>query len=251
MTAGAHDTGLPFLTARWENLLLVNFDCSPELLASLVPAGTELDPWRGSHILSLVGFHFVDTRLRGVPVPWHRTFEEVNLRFYVRRRMPDTSVRRAVVFIRELVPRRAVAWVARRLYNEPYDAVPMDHRIALDPETGGEVEYSWEHRGGRHRIAATVRGPAGPLAAGSEAEFITEHYWGYTSRRDGGTREYRVDHPRWRVWEASTARYDCPPGAGLYGPELTEVLTAMPRSAHVAEGSRVAVSRGRRLPVAG
>ena len=191
-----------------------------------------------------MGFHFVDTRLRGIPVPCHRTFEEVNLRFYVRRRAPDSSDRRAVVFIKELVPRRAVASVARRFYNEPYEAVPMDHRISLDPERGGELEYSWSHYGGQHRLSAKVAGPAGVLEPDSEAEFITEHYWGYTRQRDGSTLEYRVEHPRWRVWEASTSRYSSPPGSHFYTPEFAEILAGEPRSAFVAEGSRVAVFRG-------
>ena len=95
----------PFLTARWESLLLLNYPCRREWLEPLVPAGTELDAWHGETLVSLVGFLFTDTRLLGVPVPFHRTFEEVNLRFYVRRPGPDGVMRRAVVFISELVPR--------------------------------------------------------------------------------------------------------------------------------------------------
>src|SRR6476469_9717658 len=109
---------MSFLTASWEHLVLLNYRCPSELLGPFVPAGTELDRWQGETLVSLVGFLSSDTRLLGVPVPFHRTFEEVNLRFYVRRAIPEH--RRAVVFIRELVPRRAVAAVARALYNEPY-----------------------------------------------------------------------------------------------------------------------------------
>jgi hypothetical protein len=68
----------PFLTARWESLVLLNFECPREMLEPLVPRGTELDRWRDVDLISLVGFRFVDTRVRGVPVPCHRTFEEVN-----------------------------------------------------------------------------------------------------------------------------------------------------------------------------
>ena len=123
----------PFLTARWESLLLLNYECPASLLEPLVPKGTTLDPWPGTPLISLVGFMFRDTRVRGIALPGHRTFEEVNLRFYVRRETPDGEVRRAVVFIRELVPRRIIATVARVLYNEPYLAVPMSHRLDLDP----------------------------------------------------------------------------------------------------------------------
>ena len=80
---------MPFLTARWENVVLINYPCPAPLLEPLVPAGTELDTWGGRPLVSLVGFLFADTRLLGVPIPFHRTFEEVNLRFYVRRPAPD------------------------------------------------------------------------------------------------------------------------------------------------------------------
>ena len=74
----------PFLTARWESLVLLNFECPKEILVPLVPTGTEIDPWGDTHLISLVGFRFVDTRVRGFRIPYHRSFEEVNLRFYER-----------------------------------------------------------------------------------------------------------------------------------------------------------------------
>ncbi len=249
------DTPRPFLTARWEQLLLINWACPGELLEPLAPAGTRLDPWGGETLVSLVGFMFRDTCVRGIGIPGHRTFEEVNLRFYVRRTTPAGEERRGVVFIRELVPRRAIALVARWAYGEPYLAVPMSHAVTLAPDEGGTVEYGWMHGGRRFRIAATVRGPARPAEPGSEAEFITEHYWGYTRRGGGGnsagiarrqtgaTAEYRVDHPRWDVWEAPTVSFS---GAArpLYGSRLAEVLAGSPRSAFVALGSDVIVHPG-------
>lgn len=239
--------GAPFLTARWENLILLNFDCPAALLRPYVPVGTRLDAWGGAHVLSLVGFLFADTRLLGVPVPFHRTFEDVNLRFYVRREMPDGQVRRGVVFIKELVPLHAVAFVARLVYNENYVAAPMDHRTEIEVERGGSLEYGWRHGGGAHLLAASVEGPARPLESGSEAEFITEHYWGYTRQRDGGTLEYRVEHPRWWIWEPTRCAYTPPGEPRLYRPEFAEILEGQPRSAFVAAGSEVTVHRGARL----
>src|SRR5260370_5549294 len=107
---------------------MLNYLGEPRVLAPLVPAGTELDQWNGATFLSVVGFMFLDTRLFGIPIPFHRNFEEVNLRFYVRRKSPE-GWRRGVVFVKELVPRMAVAWAARALYNEKYKAVPMSHRV--------------------------------------------------------------------------------------------------------------------------
>ena len=236
----------PFLTARWEHLVLLSYPCPSHLLAPLVPSGTELDAWQGDTLVSLVGFMFADTRLMGIPIPFHRTFEEVNLRFYVRRRAADGTVRRAVVFIRELVPRWAIAAMAKWTYHEPYLAVPMSHDVTLSGDHGGAVTYGWRYAGASFAWHAQVSRPARALVPGSEAEFITEHYWGYTRQRDGGTIEYQVEHPPWHVWSADAAHFDGP-GAQLYGEAFGALLMHPPTSAFVAAGSAVSVHAGRRL----
>ncbi len=199
--------------------------------------------------MSLVGFRFVDTRLKGLGIPGHRTFEEVNLRFYVRREMADGAARRGVVFIRELVPRAAIATVARVVYNEPYLSVPMDHLVQLDETTGGVASYSWTFQGHPYSLRASVKGAAEPLVARSEAEFVTEHYWGYTRQRDGGTIEYQVEHPSWRVWSTAESEYQSPSSDSLYGRAFSEVLRGPPCSSMVAVGSPVTVFSGARVSV--
>ena len=236
----------PFLTARWESLLLLNYACPPQLLEPLVPRGTELDSWDGATLVSLVGFSFLDTRVAGLRVPGHHSFVEVNLRFYVRRKA-SRELRRGVVFIRELVPRPLVAALARLMYNEPYLSVPMSRNVQLDPASGGTLTYSWSHRDGRHSIDGRVDGPPQLPGRGSEAEFITEHYWGYNRQRNGDTLEYRVEHPQWLVWQCIEARYTSPQDVSLYGSDLTAVLTSQPVSAFVAKGSDVRVHRGTRV----
>lgn len=238
----------PVLTARWHDIAMLTFEIAPGALAPRVPAGTELDRFEGRCLVSVVGFRFLDTRVLGLAIPFHRDFDEVNLRFYVRRRGPE-GWRRAVVFVREFVPRRAIAWVARAWYGEPYEAVPTRHRIALAAarEGGpGTVEYEWRHHGRWQGLrVGTVGAPELP-AAGSEAEFVTEHYWGCTARRGGRTREYRVTHPRWPVWRVVQPTLDCDV-VELYGRPFLEALSGPPSSALVAAGSAVTVHQGRRL----
>jgi len=233
----------PFLTARWESLVILNFACPRSLLEPLVPTGTELDDWNGRHLVSLVGFMFRETRVIGLAIPGHREFEEVNLRFYVRRLVAGER-RRAVVFIRELVPKRAIAAVARWRYDEPYLTVPMTHSVSIDPATGGEARYGWKFRHRPFELWASATGPAPPLDSGSKAEFITEHYWGHTRQKAGGTLEYRVEHPPWRVWEAEAFGFTGP-GRLLYGQALGDVLAGRPDSAYLAVGSDVTVHAGR------
>ena len=163
-----------FLTAQWRWLAMANYAIDPAVLAPYVPRGTELDTWQGRHYVSLAGFLFLDTRLLGWPIPFHRNFEELNLRFYVRREAPD-GWRRGVVFIKELVPRWAIAAVARGVYNENYEARPMRHVVERDAPTP-LVRYEWHAQKRWQKLAIQTTGTAQPLAAGSEAEFITEHY---------------------------------------------------------------------------
>ena len=218
---------------------MLNYEVDPRLLEALVPASVELDRWNNRVYVSVVGFLFNQTRVLGISVPGHVRFPEVNLRFYVRRHV-DGEVRRGVVFIRELVPRRAIAIVARLMYNEPYRALPMRYRNERLGDGSTQRGYSWRTREGWTGIQARTRGAPRPLEHGSEEEFITEHYWGYTRQRDGGTIEYRVEHPRWNVWR--TADVSVPVNvAPVYGDAFAEALSGTPRSVFVADGSAVTV----------
>ena len=233
---------LPFLTAEWRHLVMLNFDITPETLLPLVPRQTALDLWQGRALVSVVGFQFLRTRVAGVvPLPLHQSFEEVNLRFYVTRATPDGAIRRGVVFVRELVPKALVALAARLTYNEPYRAVQMrsqvPHQLTQAP---GRVQYEWKVNGAWQRVAATAVGTAVVPSADSEAAFITEHYWGYGRLRDGRTVEYEVTHPRWRVWEAANGAFSGG-AAALYGAPFVDALVRPPSSAFIAEGSAVRV----------
>ena len=232
----------PFLTAAWRDLVMLSWAIDPALLAPRVPAGTSLDLHGGRALVSVVGFRFLGTRVLGVRVPGHADFDEVNLRFYVRRETPSGEVRRGVVFVRELVPRAAVAWLARRVYGEPYRTLPM--RSAA---SGRRFIYEWRREAGWEGLAATAVGEARVPPPGSEEAFITQHHWGYGRGRDGATLEYEVEHVPWRVWatEAATLRADV---AGLYGAEFATALSAVPVSTLIADGSPITVFRPQRLP---
>jgi len=225
---------------------MLNYSIDPAILAPFVPRGTELDTWNGITYASIVGFHFVNTRVSGVPIPFHRDFEEVNLRFYVRRDSPD-GWKRGVVFVKEIVPRAMIAITAQTLYNEPYIALPMSHRIEKHLGAVQSATYSWRFDGRQNSLSVRVRGGPEPLLEGSEAEFITEHYWGYNVQRDGSAMEYRVEHPRWQVYDVAEAKLECDI-VGLYGRQFVEYLERPPVSAFLAEGSPVTVNRGVRLP---
>ena len=224
-----------FLTAEWRDLALLNYIVDPALLEPFVPPATELDFCGGKAWISLVGFRFLRTRLLGVRVPFHHNFPEVNMRFYVRRR-EGGAVRRGVVFLREIVPRRAIAAVARLAYHENYLAVPMSSLVEPD-----RVEYRWRHGGSWTSLHLEASGEGAPAEEGSHQQFITEHYWGYSRRL-----EYEVRHPVWRVRAATRAWLDGDTSS-LYGPDFARILARQPDSAFLADGSTVTVFRPRRL----
>lgn len=250
-----------FLTAAWHDLIMVTWRVPPDILGPYVADGTELDLWEGHALASLVAFDFRDTRVLGVPIPFHTRFPEVNLRFYVRRRAPQGEWRRGVSFVQELVPRAAIAWVARTLYGEPYLARPM-RRVAIPerpittPASRSEfaadgdsrtLSYEWKRDGTWERVRAITRGAAQPMRSGSIEEFLAEHYWGYTRRPGRPTMEYQVEHPRWNVYASADCTIDADLRT-LYGPQFADVLAAPPVSQFVADGSPVAVYAGQPIP---
>lgn len=231
-----------FLTAEWRNLLMFNYAVDPGVLQRFVPRGTQLDAFDGRTYVSLVGFEFNLTRVAGFAVPFHRSFEEVNLRFYVRR-----SEKRGVVFIRELVPKFAVAAIARIAFGENYSQVPMSHSTHVLPDTGVvQTEYCWGSGAQQCSMRIEAEKTSFLPLHDSLGQFITEHYWGYAAQQDGGCLEYEVQHPRWLVREAKTARFRGD-AARFYGSEFGELLTRPPDSAFLAEGSPITVFKGMRV----
>jgi uncharacterized protein YqjF (DUF2071 family) len=226
----------PFLTAQWRNLILLTFAVDPARLIDLVPEGTTLDSWRGQTFVSLVGFQFQETKVLGAPVPFHQNFEEVNLRFYVRR-VTEDSVRHGVVFIREIVPRPLVAGMARLLYREPYLVVPMRSKVSAGPPP--DVEYQWSDAGRWCTVAGSGGGAGAEPGEGTLEEFLTVRQWGYNGERGKPTLEYRVDHPRWNVWRAEDTRLDCN-AETLCDRDLANELKT-PMSKLIADGSAVTI----------
>lgn len=230
-----------FLTAEWKNLLMLNYAVEPSLLEDSVPSGTELDAFQGKTFVSLVGFEFNRTRISNIPVLFHQSFEEANLRFYVKR-----AGRRGVVFIRELVPRYAVAAIARLAFGENYSCVPMSHSVRTHQTGAHEVEYSFGSGADRCSMRIETAGESFVPEDESLSQFITEHYWGYAKQKNGACLEYEVQHPRWQVREAKHADFRGD-ASKFYGTEFARMLRRPPDSAFLAEGSPVTVFKGRQI----
>jgi uncharacterized protein YqjF (DUF2071 family) len=224
----------PFLTAEWRNLFLATYAVPPSLLTPRLPPGLELDTRNGNAFVSLVAFEFLNTRVLGVPWPGYRNFAELNLRFYVRH-----GGDRGVVFVREFVPQRMVAWLARTIYNEPYRAAPLTSHCQ-DDLNGRSMEYRLRWGGRDHVLRVTGRKPAFLPSENSDEHFFKEHHWGYGVTRRGQTVRYEVAHPMWEVFAVQSYHIDLD-WACVYGPEWEGLGKATPMSTVFAAGSAIAV----------
>jgi uncharacterized protein YqjF (DUF2071 family) len=229
-----------FLTAEWRKLAMANYVIDEKILQKYLPNRTELDLWQGRCYISLIGFMFMETRLFGLKIPFHVNFEEVNLRFYVRH-LVGNEWKRGVVFIKEIVPRPALSFVANTLYNEHYETMPMKHCWERIGNTLN-VEYQWKKKTW-NAFSVLTEDQLSPISPGSEEEFITEHYWGYTESTPGRTSEYGVAHPRWEVYK--TLGYSVKVNfKDIYGHEFAFLQHEKPASVFLAEGSEVSVKKG-------
>lgn len=233
---------MSFLKAEWRKLALANYSIDPAILKPFVPFGTEPDLWQGTCYVSLVGFMFLNTRMLGMKIPFHINFEEVNLRFYVKRK-EQGEWKRGVVFIKEIVPKPALTFVANTLYGENYETMPMKH--SWENRDGFlKVNYSWQKDSRWQHFSITAEAESQELARGSETEFITEHYWGYAHVNSIKSNEYEVTHPRWQAYPVKEYKIEVDFGT-VYGNEFSFLNNETPVSVMLAEGSEITVESKR------
>ncbi|WP_136468304.1 YqjF family protein [Flagellimonas onchidii] len=229
---------MSFLKAEWRKLAIANYSIEKDLLTEFIPVGTELDLWKDICYVSLVGFMFKNTKLLGFKIPYHADFEEVNLRFYVKR-FENNEWKRGVVFIKEIVPKRALTFVANTVYNENYETMPMSHNWS-ENENERIVEYNWGENRKENSFKVTASKESYEIAPESETEFITEHYWGYAKVNNEKSNEYEVIHPRWNIYKVKNyvinVNFD-----KVYGKKFAFLNSLNPESVMLAEGSEITV----------
>lgn len=227
-----------FLKAEWQNLIMANYTVDPKILEKHLPKDIELDLFEGQAFVSLVGFMFAKTRLFGIPIPFFGSFEEVNLRFYVKR-LVNGEYRRGVVFINETVPFAPVAWLANKLYREQYIAIPTRHQWAIT-EQEKDIAYSWKIQNRWNHLSVKAEAACLPMIEGSIEEFIFEHYYGYNKYSETVGQEYRVNHGRWPVHHIKDYEVDCDFEA-MYGEDFAHLAQQPMHSIMLAEGSPVSI----------
>lgn len=235
---------MSFLTAEWNNLAMINYVIDPKILEKYVPAGTELDFFEGKCYVSFIGFMFEKVRVLGLKIPYHSDFEEVNLRFYVRR-FENGIWKRGAVFISEIVPKFAISFVANTFYNEHYETFPMKHQLKVNDDSR-EFIYQWKVKNNWNSINIKTHKMPIKIEAGTESEFITEHYFGYNKVSESETIEYEVKHPRWQQYEvtknSSSINFE-----DVYGEEFAFIKGLKPASVFLAIGSAISIEQKRKI----
>lgn len=235
---------MSFLKAEWRNLAMANYTIDPTILKEYLPAGTELDFYEGKCYISLIGFMFLNTKLLGVKIPFHTNFEEVNLRFYVKR-FENNIWKRGVVFIKEIVPKPALTFIANNIYNEHYETLPMNHHWKKT-NSYRTASYQWKKNNIWYSFMVQAALKSSIIKPNSEVEFITEHYWGYAKVSESVTNEYEVTHPKWEQYSVDHFEIKVNFEA-VYGPEF-EILNRMnPNSVILADGSEITVENKRKI----
>ena len=194
---------MSFLKAEWRKLAFANYEVDPSILAAYVPPGTELDLYEGKCFVSLIGFLFLNTKIVGIRIPFHGKVEEVNLRFYVKR-FENNTWKRGAVFIKEIVSKPALTFVANTIYKEHYETMPMKYTWE-ENTINRSVSYHWKKNKVWQSFKITAALETTKIKENSETEFITEHYWGYAKVNDTITNEYQVTHPRWEQYKVESS----------------------------------------------
>lgn len=233
---------MSFLKAEWRKLIMINYEVNPKILKKNIPQGTELDFFEGKCYVSLVGFMFLNTKLLGLKIPFHKNFEEVNLRFYVKRKV-DNEIKRGVVFIKEIVPKPALTFVANTIYKENYVTLPMSHKWK-DENNRLSIEYSWYLNDKRHFMNVISENTPSEIITNSKVEFIAEHYWGYSKVNENKTTEYEVKHPKWKNFKIKEYKINVDFKSN-YGSEFENLNTMKPDSVMLLEGSKISVENKR------
>jgi hypothetical protein len=227
-----------FLTAEWRKLIMANYVVDPAILEKFLPYQTVLDSFDGKYYVSLVGFMFQNTRMLNLSIPFHTDFPEINLRFYVKYKDGDVW-KRGVVFLKEIVPKPAISFVANLIYKEKYVSLPVRHSEEFD-EDRLKISYEWKLCNQWNTLSVTTSPNPVPLIHGSEEEFITEHFWGYSRINSNTTGEYEVEHPRWEIYPVNGRDIKCN-FKEVYGNEFAVLDSNEPRSVFLAEGSKISV----------
>lgn len=218
----------------------MNYIISPEILENYLPAYTIIDYFKGNCFTSLVGFPFRNVEIAGMKIPFYTDFEEINLRFYVKR-FDGTTWRKGTVFISEIANKSALKFLANSFLHEKYQTLETRQEIKENSELI-ETKYSWRTWMNWQFLNLISEKPSESVAEGTEAHFIMDRSSGYQKYDTATTNEYGISHPKWNIYPIRSfdINVDFEESFDSNFPVLNETL---PHSVILARGSSVAVKQ--------
>lgn len=234
--------------ASWHDMVVINFDIEPRIVEMHLPPGLEVDLYNDHSFISLVALKCRDTVIKGIRIPFHSNYAQLQLRCYVKRTDGDTT-RRGTFFIKRFVPSRRVARLMSWWTGQKYQHMRIRTHVSgfqeTDPNIMPEAQYECFVNGRWNKIKIKARSQRRKLRPESKDQFILDHQYAYYS--DGkNTFEYLVDHPPWLIWDAASGALDCDVEA-LFGKEFARPMKHRPSSVMLARGSDVTVYQSTKI----
>lgn len=227
-----------FTLQSWRDVVFLHWRVDPDVVAPLLPPGTEPDLVDGTTWIGVVGLRMTDLRVGPVPYP---SFLELNIRLY----SCGTSGQRAVVFRAMEASEPVFAAASRSSTRLPYTwaAMRFTHagrrigfatRRRLPRPSGTGLRFEVEYDAAPHEPSAT------------EAALTAR--WSLHQRWYGPTLRWPVTHPAWPLHRGRLVTWhdegllaavglptlSDPPESVLYSPATTVRFGRPSREAPVA-----------------
>ena len=229
-----------FLRSNWLRLASANYIIEPHLLDKYIPKGTVLEEHNGKHYVSLVAFRYSQTRLLNIQVPFHTNFEEINLRFYVKRKIAPHVWRSEVAFTKLFFPKTALTFVAKHIYKENYETKRMRHNWS---ENDRQLLTSYGLKKNRwHDFELMTEKESNVIDAHSSEAFFSKHYWGTSQINDNSCTIYKIEHPEWKVFRVNDWKINFDFNK-VFGSEFKHLTDNKPESVYLYDGSEVVVHK--------
>jgi len=228
--------------AEWREIVVVNFEIDPKILEPYTPPKTEIDFFNDVTFVSLIARNVKRVKPGNYPIYFSRPFEQIQLRFYVKRQVGDT-VRNGVAIIKDYLPRRRISLTMNKLFKHSFVQVPMQRESSnFDSANTNDlpsVEYRWLVGEHWNHIRVKARSQMRPQRAQTKESFVLDHHWGYTLV-GGKTFEYYVEYPAWAMWDAQSGAFDCDTEQ-VFGRKFVKTLRQRPASVFLARGSEITI----------
>ena len=231
----------PLMKAVYSDLVAVNFQIDAKILRPLVPPGLELDFYHGETFISLIAMMIKNVKIWGLPFSLVPSCPELSLRFYVQRKDGD-QVEKGACLIKDYISGSTAAWFLESQFKSEFAKMKIKSvSSGFGENIIPEVEYQWkvDDHWNKLRVRARSKIKRGPNPLDTKVGFILDHN-NYFSTFEGKTVAYRVERPKWEIWDAAQANFTCDVSQ-LFGKEFVKPLAKRPASVFVAGGSAVTI----------